>query len=463
MRTNFHHLPEYAATAADADEVRQVQEYEGHLHAFVTTLASKWRVPGVAVELSANGWRAGAAVGTAAADHSTPMSSAAHFELGLLSEFLLALIVLNLAAQRKLNVHASVSTYLPELAGTRVGSAVTLGNLLSHTEGYRWSNQPAQEAIGDYSWHQCVDALAHAEFLFEPGTVFSFTPVAGVLLKEIVKRVTGCPAETIVRDRLLSQLGIAGSPHVAALHNYDVTKRKFVGVAPPTRSRFWWPFPSNITLSVSDWIMLLELLLDARQSATDINQLISATAASLLQTPVVTLPFCTDGHLSERSPRTACLGAFEYNPGWQGHSGPRFGQAVTIRYHTTSRVAIAVGVNARTPFLCDTVAEEIMRSLGAVDAVEPRAISADLPRARELPGTYQGTNGLEVRLVPENGHIVCQLASSQGHLGTSVALRLDGDRWACVSDPGPVSVGVFRDPSSAAPCLMLGNVAYRKR
>lgn len=125
-----------------------------------------------------------------------------------------ATLVLQLAADGKLDLQAPIRRYLPDYAGTG-GDSITLHHLLNHTAGLpQYMAQGEADAIANgmavYQLPHTLDALV-AKYCSgapktTPGEVFDYNNADYVLLGAIVERVAGQSFERVLRERILQPL-----------------------------------------------------------------------------------------------------------------------------------------------------------------------------------------------------------------------------------------------------------------
>jgi CubicO group peptidase (beta-lactamase class C family) len=202
----FAALAAGAANAATAPRDFDVLSPSGHdytpalraLSAYAATELDAVGLPGMTLCVTdADGFTATLGLGWADVEARVPVTSRQLFEIGSISKSFIAIAVLALAEQGKLDLDAPVSRYLPEAA--LPPAPITLAQLLSHVGGLP-HDAPMFPRGGDGRlWTG-----------FAPGTKFSYSNVGFNLLGRTIERVTGEPHQVAV-DRLVRQkLGIRG-------------------------------------------------------------------------------------------------------------------------------------------------------------------------------------------------------------------------------------------------------------
>ena len=170
------------------------------------------------------------------------------FRVGSITKDFTAVLVLQLVAQKKVNLDTVASRYLP--AGLLPkGSPITVRELLNHTSGlYDYTNDLL---VGDtvtgyegfrYKTYQptalVADAVGHGQ-QFTPGSEYSYSNTNFVVLGLLVEHVTGLPYATVLKQRILTplhlnhtyfvvpQVSIPGTHSIGYLTQDDATKPLF--------------------------------------------------------------------------------------------------------------------------------------------------------------------------------------------------------------------------------------------
>lgn len=176
-------------------------DYAAALRALSASAATELDVvglPGMTLCVTdADGFTATLGLGWADVEGRVPVNARQLFQIGSISKSFVALTVLALADQGKIDLDAPVSRYLPEAPLPQ--TPITVAQLLSHSSGLP-DDAPIFPRGGD----------GRLWLGFAPGAKFSYSNTGFNMLGRIVERVTGEPHQVAV-DRLVRQkLGIQG-------------------------------------------------------------------------------------------------------------------------------------------------------------------------------------------------------------------------------------------------------------
>ncbi|HEX8346122.1 MAG TPA: serine hydrolase domain-containing protein [Actinoplanes sp.] len=218
-----------AVPASATADTRRGGSPFGPLDAKIRAGMKAYAIPGVAVGVLHRGREYLRGYGVSNVDYPVPVDGDTVFRVASNTKPFTGTAVMRLVEQGRLDLDATVRTYLPDFrtSDESVASRVTLRQLLNHSAGW----------LGDYilDTGQGDDALARyvAEFVHIPqltpvGEVFSYNNAAIGVAGRVIEVVTGKPYETAVRELLIDPLGLGHSRffsdeiigfNVAAPHN----------------------------------------------------------------------------------------------------------------------------------------------------------------------------------------------------------------------------------------------------
>jgi D-alanyl-D-alanine carboxypeptidase len=139
---------------------------------------------------------------------SPPVDPDVPWNVGSVTKTFVAVVVLQLAEEGRIDLDAGIASYLPDLAG---GDRITPRQLLQHTSGLgEYNDKPAVLDDMQRAWTP-AELIAVAEAggrVGEPGGAHHYANTNYIVLGEIIEQVTGHPWADEVRDRIVEPLGL---------------------------------------------------------------------------------------------------------------------------------------------------------------------------------------------------------------------------------------------------------------
>ncbi len=139
---------------------------------------------------------------------SGPVDPDVAWNIGSATKTFVAVVVLQLAEEGRLDLDAGIAAYLPDLPGA---DRITPRQLLAHTSGLgEYGDQPALRNDLQRPWTPSeLIALAEAAGRFgEPGEAHHYSNTGYIVLGEIIEQVTGHPWADEVATRISAPLGL---------------------------------------------------------------------------------------------------------------------------------------------------------------------------------------------------------------------------------------------------------------
>ncbi len=164
-----------------------------------------------------------------------PMQTDTIFRIYSMTKPIAAAAVMMLCEERKLQLDAPASTYLPELGGLKVAAAadaetltlveadqdMTVRDLMRHTSGLPGAARymAGQTAVdkhyreeGLHRLHECnlqemVERLGRIPLLYQPGTKWHYS-IAADVLGRLIEVVSGQPFDVFLAERIFQPLGM---------------------------------------------------------------------------------------------------------------------------------------------------------------------------------------------------------------------------------------------------------------
>ena len=131
--------------------------------------------------------------------------------LGSITKQFTAMLILQLAAENKLDLQAPITTYLPDYP-KETGDKITTHHLLTHTSGIpNYTSFPdffQNESRNPYTPDEFVKKFDAKSLDFEPGEKFSYSNSGYFLLGVIIEKVTGKSYEQMLNDHIFSPLNM---------------------------------------------------------------------------------------------------------------------------------------------------------------------------------------------------------------------------------------------------------------
>jgi D-alanyl-D-alanine carboxypeptidase len=134
-----------------------------------------------------------------------------HVRVASITKTFVAATVLQLVAEGKVDLDATIDTYLPgRVHGEGFdGSAITVRQLLRHQSGLPEYFDPGTEIpTGPVAAEQLLDAALARPAQFPPGTSWEYTNTNYVVAGLIIEAVTGRPTVDEITRRIIAPLGL---------------------------------------------------------------------------------------------------------------------------------------------------------------------------------------------------------------------------------------------------------------
>jgi CubicO group peptidase (beta-lactamase class C family) len=346
------------------------------------------------------------------------------FEIGSISKSFVAIAIVQLAEEGRLDLHKPVKNYLPWLKIESNYAPITIHHLLSHTSGL--SGVPLLLRV-------TADTLRTGA---EPGTHFVYCnlgyDILGLLLETVDKR----PFAEAMRERVLRPLGMNNSePTITD----NARERMAVGYRPLFDDR---PFPVNGKIGEAPWIEVpeaagsiastprdmckyLSMLLNRGTSAN--GKVLSTNGFELFTKPVIKAPFRgeeasyayglwtsqTNGHTLLR------------------HTGGMVAFSSAMYADLTDGFAVFASVNARLAegYRPVAVTRYTLDLLSAATSgkdlppVPPPSPTRDhVANAADFAGTFTDGDGRKLVLISEGDRLLLE------HKGSRIALQTAAGR-----------------------------------
>lgn len=170
------------------------------------------QVPGAAAAVLHEGVIYAGGVGVTNVEHPLPVTPETLFQIGSTSKTFTATALLQLVEARKVDLDATVRTYLPwfSLQSEDDAARLTVRNLVTHHAGYV-GDYFKDTGRGDDAIGKIVRKMANSPQLVPAGYTFSYSNAAFYVLGHIVETIHGRPFEQVIRDQIFEPLGMERS------------------------------------------------------------------------------------------------------------------------------------------------------------------------------------------------------------------------------------------------------------
>ena len=182
------------------------------------------------------------------------------FELGSMTKQFTAIAILMLEEQEKLDIHDSISKYLPDYPN---GNKITIYHLLTHTSGIK--DFTMMKSLRDIAQKEMtpkmmVNFFKNEPFDFLPGEKFEYNNSGYVILGYIIEAVSGDSYKDYIEKHIFQKVGMTQSRYAS---NKMIVKHRAYGYQKKgnvylnkTVINFSVPFSSGSLMSTVDNMLM---------------------------------------------------------------------------------------------------------------------------------------------------------------------------------------------------------------
>lgn len=369
-----------------------------------------------------------------------PLGSASVFEIGSVTKVFTGTLLADMVGRGEVALDDPVARYLPPEVSVPVrgGREITLLDLATHTSGLPGApdHQPAdpRNPWGDWTVERLYEWLGEHELAREPGAAYEYSNLGMGLLGHVLANAAGVELPELMRERVLSPLGMDGTGYGMA---GEVTPGLVRG--------------HEIADTVPHWTTT-EAIWGAgglRSTAEDLLRFIAANVG----------PADTDLQRAMREahePRRPGSGEQQVGLAWLNsgengrrivqHSGSSAGFRAHIAFDPERRVGVVLLANSGT--YRETLALDLVS--GRLPPWQPQ-VDPDPGVLADYPGEYESAGGLPLHVaLDDEGHLT-------GQAPNQIRFRL-----YATSDSSfyarrvPFTMAFVRDESAQVDHLILG-------
>lgn len=291
--------------------------------------------------------------------------------IGSTTKTFVAVVVLQLAQEGKLNLDATIQDFLPDLLGA---PRITTRQLLQHTSGlneYLDTDAVDRDARREWSANELIAVAIARGPVAEPGARYHYANTNYLVLGEIIEKVTSRPWYAEVHTRILEPLGLrhtgySGEPSALPLGAGHVIEHgRFVEATDR-----WHPSvggAAGAMYSTTGDLLAFTLALFE-------GHLLDARRAAEVRTFIPGEDYGYVGHAYG-------LGLERYTVNdltVLGHMGTGSAHSSFIGYDPVSRAAVAVQINAENPGPAAFIGAEMLAEVAGKDISPPPMPSASV-------------------------------------------------------------------------------------
>jgi CubicO group peptidase (beta-lactamase class C family) len=170
-------------------------------------------------------------------DQWIPMRNDTIFDLASMSKLFTTIVALQEVERGKINLDATVASYLPDFAQNGKGT-ITLRQLLTHVSGLR-----PDLPFYNYTGRAAQEQALYAEKLQNPvGSAYVYSDLNLITMQFVLEKVTGKSLDVLVRDGITAPLGLRDTgynPPAAKKQRIAATEYEHTPYAALNRGLVW--------------------------------------------------------------------------------------------------------------------------------------------------------------------------------------------------------------------------------
>ena len=407
-RPLFAQQTPYAQHPTPAPSMPATTPLDEKLDAYIASYMPAMNAPGMTLGLTdSTKTLRNVGYGYASIDLKLPVTPDHLFQIASITKSFVALVLMQLRDEGKLDVHKPVLDYLPWLPIAEPFGPITVHHLLTHTSG-----------LPDASDVFLTAPEARHIQGFAPGEHFHYCNLGFAMLGHLATQLDGRPWYECVKARIFTPLEMRDTEGVIAT---TARPRAAIGYEP-----FWdgQAYPRQGQLAVADYLVMddtagciestpadmakyLRMMLNhgKTQTGSAVPRIVSAESFSLFSTPYI--------KAEEFSP-TASYGygiAVDTLDGHKilRHTGGMIAFASSIHVDLDGEVAAFASINAMQGYRPTAVTQYAVRLLRAQSeakpppAAEPLQNPEVIQNADDYVGSYKAEDGSELVFRKESG------------------------------------------------------------
>ena len=133
------------------------------------------------------------------------------FRIGSITKQFTALLILQLVQQNKIQLDATLATYLPDYRQD-IANKITIRQILNHTSGLSNYTQAktfrSEYSRNPYSVDEFIKLLCSDDLLFEPGSQFRYSNSGYFILGAVIEKVTQQRYQDVLQENIFKPLNM---------------------------------------------------------------------------------------------------------------------------------------------------------------------------------------------------------------------------------------------------------------
>ncbi len=205
-------------SVASQEQSKSSKEISSELQTLLHEAVAEKKIPGGVMYISTPKGTWLQASGVSNLEEKTPLKPTDGFSIASMSKTFVAVVVLQLVEEGKLDLDRAIATYLPTDISPHItnSSKITVRQLLNHTSGVAEYDETDEfkQATAHRSLSQPWTASEAIKYIYDakpqasPGEKFLYTDSNYILLELIVEKTTGGTLAKETRSRILQPLGL---------------------------------------------------------------------------------------------------------------------------------------------------------------------------------------------------------------------------------------------------------------
>lgn len=391
------------------------------LQEMLDTHAVRTGTPGVAVGVYLDGEELYAYHGVTSIENPLPVDAGTLFQFGSTGKTFTATAIMRLVEAGKIDLGATVRTYIPEfaVADEEASAKVTVLHLLNHTAGWSGDFMGSGQELGDDALAKFITAMSSLAQEMPVGSGVSYNNASLSVAGRVIEKVTGKRFEDAMAELIFEPLGMKNS---FFFPNDVMTRRFVVGHNPGPDGAFTvarpWALPRSgapaggITANAADQVAWIRFHL-GDGTAADGTRLLSQEHLEQMKTPTAHMPGAALGDAMGISWMLKDVDGVRV----VSHGGSTLGQQSAFDMVPEKKFGIAVMTNGGSAGsdLNHGLVRDVMAHFVGLKDVDPEPQNRDAADLSEFVGDYD-TIAIALEVRESRGHLVVAMTAKPAFL-----------------------------------------------